>query len=97
MDSDFNLWKLSPIPEQFIAHAWGEINGEIYTNSLEALTYSYEQGAKFFELDILETVEGKLIAAHDEDSISTLEINGINDRFEQHSDAILITDKIDDP
>jgi glycerophosphoryl diester phosphodiesterase len=50
---------------RFIAHAGGEINGETYTNSLEALNYSYKNGIKLFELDIIETTDGHFVAAHD--------------------------------
>jgi len=49
----------------FIAHAGGAIEGVIYTNSLEALDLSYRKGCKLFELDIIETSDGKLVAAHD--------------------------------
>ena len=49
----------------FIAHAGGGIGGFIYTNSLEALDLSYSKGCKLFELDIVETSGGKLVAAHD--------------------------------
>ncbi|WOC01180.1 MULTISPECIES: glycerophosphodiester phosphodiesterase family protein [Providencia] len=47
-----------------IAHAGGEIDGNIYTNSLEALNNSYEKGARVFELDISETKDGHLVAVH---------------------------------
>ena len=50
---------------QFIAHAGGEIDGYTYTNSLEAMNLSYSKGCKIFELDIIETSDGKLVAAHD--------------------------------
>ena len=83
--------------DQVIAHAGGEIDGKKYTNSREALDYSYAQGAKLFELDLFETAEGKLIATHDTDTPSTLDMERINARFAQHPDAILVTDKIDNP
>lgn len=49
---------------QLIAHAGGEINNYIYTDSLEALNYSYKNGMKFFELDIRKSRDGFYIAMH---------------------------------
>src|SRR5690625_6358053 len=43
-----------------IAHAGGAIEGFNYTNSLEALNHAYDQGVRLFEMDILETSDGKL-------------------------------------
>ncbi|AHI53321.1 glycerophosphodiester phosphodiesterase family protein [Spiroplasma culicicola] len=107
-----------------IAHAGGEIDGHKYTNSLESLDYSYANGIRYFELDILETSDNELVAAHDwnkwkwmveyqgVNEIPTLEefrsykiLNQytaltfieINKWFELHDDAVLITDKIDEP
>ena len=51
--------------DRYIAHAGGEIDGEIYTNSLEALTKSYLDGFRLFELDIIRTSDGHFVAAHD--------------------------------
>lgn len=50
-----------------IAHAGGEIDSNIYTNSLEALNSSYERGARVFELDISKTKDGHLVAVHEWD------------------------------
>ncbi len=68
-------FKKEIIPEKFIinnnsqciliAHAAGRINGRAYTNSLEALQKSFEMDYKFIEIDILESCDGKLVAAHD--------------------------------
>ena len=49
---------------RFIAHAGGEINNDIYTNSLEALDLNYSRGFRFFELDILKTYDNELVAVH---------------------------------
>lgn len=38
--------------ERLIAHAGGKINGDIYTNSREALEASYQRGYKYIELDL---------------------------------------------
>src|SRR5690606_12167557 len=50
---------------RFIAHAGGGINGDVYTNSLEALNLSYEKGFRLFELDIIKTSDNVFVAAHD--------------------------------
>ncbi len=112
--------------DRFIAHGAGEIKGLTYTNSLEALNLSYSKGCKLFELDIIETSDNKLVAAHDwkfyktitnyagvvddtpltEEEFLSLKIYGeftpvnmavINEWFAAHEDAILVTDKINDP
>lgn len=51
--------------QRFIAHAGGSINGKVYTNSLEALEVNYKKGFRLFELDIVETLDGHFVAAHD--------------------------------
>lgn len=111
--------------KRFIAHAGGEINGDAYTNSLEALQESYSKGLRLFELDIIKTTDGKYVAAHDwltwkkqvdykekNDSpvslneflkykilnkYTPMDINSINQWFEKHTDAYLVTDKINEP
>ena len=45
----------------YIAHGGGGIEGRISTNSLESLNYSYEQGFRFFELDLIEDIYGKVL------------------------------------
>ncbi len=110
-------------PNRFIAHAGGAIDGDIYTNSLEALDASYAKGFKLFELDIIETSDDAFVAGHDWHSwkrntgfqgqipptlkafkgykimnkYTPLDINDINNWFKEHSDAILVTDKINKP
>ncbi|WP_196889943.1 hypothetical protein [Aureivirga sp. CE67] len=108
---------------RFIAHAGGMIDGHLYTNSLEALNYSYEKGFKLFEIDFLKTSDDKIVAAHDWDSwkektgftgdipptleqfqselifdkYTPMNMQDVNKWFEEHSDAILVTDKINSP
>ncbi len=53
-----------PIPE-LIAHAGGEIDGHIYTNSLEAVQQSIKNGYKFLELDLALTADSILVSVHD--------------------------------
>jgi hypothetical protein len=109
-----SITKLATDPERFIAHAGGEIEGIKYTNSLEALDLSYQQGVKLFELDLMETSDGKIVATHGwkndtplsyeaflaqplEGKFTPLDMERINQRFAQHPDAILVTDKINTP
>ncbi|MDB4184047.1 glycerophosphodiester phosphodiesterase family protein [Alphaproteobacteria bacterium] len=56
----------------YIAHAGGGINGETYTNSLEALQKSINNNYKLIELDLLVTSDKKLLAYHDWKSLSEL-------------------------
>ena len=60
-----NINKLSKDVNRFIAHAGGIINGDSYTNSLEALNYNYQLGFRIFELDILKTSDDIYVALHD--------------------------------
>jgi hypothetical protein len=100
-----------PYWEHFIAHAGGAIDGDLYTNCLEALDLSYSKGCKLFELDLVLTTDGKIVAQHDPPGITEAEfmarpilgkytplnMEAINRWFQNHPDAILVTDKISDP
>ena len=109
--------------DRYIAHAGGEVNGIKSTNSKDALDQNYKKGFRLFELDIIETSDGKLVAAHDwrmwsrftdyggtlpptlaefkKEKIygdyETLDMEGINKWFAEHPDALLVTDKVNDP
>ncbi|QHX36918.1 glycerophosphodiester phosphodiesterase family protein [Spiroplasma sp. BIUS-1] len=50
-----------------IAHAGGAIDGNSYTNSLDAMNKSYEDGFRYFELDFMTTSDDKIVAIHDWD------------------------------
>ncbi|MDN7241741.1 glycerophosphodiester phosphodiesterase family protein [Planococcus sp. N028] len=52
-----------------IAHAAGQIDGEVYTNSLEAFETSYKNGHRLFEIDLSITADGKLVARHGWDAL----------------------------
>jgi glycerophosphoryl diester phosphodiesterase len=52
-------------PRRFIAHAGGGIDGRTYTNSLDAINQAYDKGFRLIELDLIETRDGQLVAAHD--------------------------------
>lgn len=116
-------YEFEPSVDRYIAHAGGEVNGHAYTNTKEALDQNYAKGFRLFELDIIKTSDGKLVAAHDWNMWSrfteykgslppsleefkkhtiygdytTLDMQGINDWFAAHPDAILVTDKLSDP
>lgn len=116
-------YDFEPSVDRYIAHAGGEVNGHAYTNTKQALDQNYAKGFRLFELDIIKTSDGKLVAAHDWNMWSrfteyqgalpptlaefkkhtiygdytTLDMQGINDWFAAHPDAILVTDKLSDP
>ncbi len=48
-----------------IAHACGQIDKLVYSNSKEALNNSYKHGFRFIEFDISQTKDGKFILLHD--------------------------------
>ena len=58
-------FEFTPNINRYIAHAGGEVNGIKSTNSKNALDENYKKGFRIFELDIIETSDGKLVAAHD--------------------------------
>ncbi len=116
-------YEFEPNNARYIAHAGGEVDGVKSTNSKEALDQNYKKGFRLFELDIIETSDGKLVAAHDwkmwarftdykgtlppshaefkkhkiYGEYTTLDMKGINDWFAAHPEAILVTDKLNDP
>ncbi|MGF7049218.1 glycerophosphoryl diester phosphodiesterase [Paenibacillus sp. DS2015] len=56
--SSFSDYKL-------ISHAMGGIQEQAYTNSYEAFIANYEQGNRIFEVDLLFTDDGHLVARHE--------------------------------
>lgn len=58
-------YDFEPNINRYIAEAAGEVNGIKSTNSKDALDQNYKKGFRFFELDIIETSDGHLVAAHD--------------------------------
>lgn len=110
-------------PEKWIAHAGGVIDGVTYTNSLEAMDASYAKGFRYFELDIIETLDSHFVATHDwtqwrdragyggdipvdyktfmktkiDKKYTPMDMKQINKWFKEHPDAVLITDKVNEP
>ena len=48
-----------------IAHAGGGIDGHIYTDSLEAINNSYDNGARLFDIDLRFTSDLEIVLRHD--------------------------------
>ena len=64
-------------PYGFVAHAFGAIDGRLYTNSLEAFQRNYGRGFRVFEVDLVRLADGTALIAHD-----GLEANyGLNKSF----------------
>lgn len=63
--------EVSVVSEQprLIAHAGGAVYGLRYTNSLEALDWSYSLGHRYIELDFRYTTDGEIVCMHDWDSM----------------------------
>ena len=59
------VYDFKPSNDRYIAHAGGEVDGHKSTNTKAALDQNYKKGFRFFELDIIETSDGQLVAAHD--------------------------------
>ena len=51
--------------QHLIAHAGAAIDGNIYTNSREAVENSIKNGRKYIEIDLIKTSDGYYVAAHD--------------------------------
>lgn len=49
---------------RLVAHALGGVNGTSNTNTIEAMKESYRNNFKLFEVDLLPTSDGKLVASH---------------------------------
>lgn len=56
------LFQAKPL---LVAHAGSGINGQNYSNSIEALNLNYGKGFRTFEIDLSCTSDDKLICLHD--------------------------------
>lgn len=56
--------------EQLIAHAGGAVYGYRRTNSKEALDASYQNGFRYFEIDLERTSDGEIVLIHDWDGMA---------------------------
>lgn len=68
----------------YIVHALGGINDDIYTNSKEALTSSRKKGARFYEADMRRTSDGKIVLTHGWEEEDYLERLGIPFDYENN-------------
>lgn len=59
-------WGKQPKPggPVMIAHALGTVDGRVYTDSGEAFAESIQRGFQWFEVDLVETGDGKVVACH---------------------------------
>ena len=48
-----------------IGHAFGEVDGDTYTNSKEAFNAAYSRGIRLFEVDFQLTADNKIVLCHD--------------------------------
>ncbi len=55
----------SPVPPVLVAHAGGGIDGQTYTNSLEAMDLSYSLGHRVIEVDFCWSSDGRLVLMHE--------------------------------
>jgi glycerophosphoryl diester phosphodiesterase len=62
LNDDENAWYSGNF---LIAHALGGIDGDTYTNSLEAFENGLGRGYKIFEADFSVTSDGKVVCSHD--------------------------------
>lgn len=53
-------------PGSYVAHGFGEIDGNFYTNSRDAFLLNYERGYRTFEVDLVVLQDGLPFCAHDE-------------------------------
>jgi len=93
--------------EDIIIHAMGRIDGNDYTNSLEAFKLHYQRGRKVFEIDFALTKDDKVVANHSGkinmlqqdfmkkkimNKYTPLSLENIIDLMLEYQDMILITD-----
>jgi glycerophosphoryl diester phosphodiesterase len=58
---DATIFKKYPL----IGHAYGEVDGHIYTNTREAFLDNYKKGRRVFEVDLTTTSDGTAVCFHE--------------------------------
>ncbi|MCK5097226.1 MAG: sulfatase-like hydrolase/transferase [Desulfobacteraceae bacterium] len=108
-DNIVQIAKILPLlnSENIIMHAMGRIDGNDYTNSLEAFKFHYERGRKVFEVDFALTKDDKIVANHSHrinisqqdflnkkitNKYTPLSLERVIDLMIEYPDMILITD-----
>lgn len=59
-DPSYEIWQY----ESIIAHATGNIDGHVYTNSKEAILKNHASGVNIFEIDVKRTSDGEVVLIH---------------------------------
>lgn len=49
----------------YVVHAFGEVDGKVYLNALEAFEASYQGGHRVFEVDFAMTSDNRIVLKHD--------------------------------
>lgn len=70
--------------DHFIAHAFGEVDGKAYTNSLEAFEKNYELGSRVFEVDFVLSADGVVMARSNWYRDSYLNLNEAYSSYERN-------------
>lgn len=76
----------------YVAHAFGGVLGNAYTNSYEAFLLNYQLGHRVFEVDFFITDDGRTVAAHDGEhwqSNATVRLN--SDIYPEKTDTTSFT------
>jgi glycerophosphoryl diester phosphodiesterase len=58
---------------RLVAHAMGGIDGEVYTDSIEAWESNYERGYRVFEVDLRVLDDATVVCSHDQPAQSTVD------------------------
>lgn len=85
--------------EPYIAHAFGGILGDTYTNSYEAFLLNYQLGHRIFEVDFFIADDGRTIIAHDNEhwqantgKYHTLDLDLLFKILQEYPDIYIVTD-----
>ncbi|MDW7668455.1 MAG: sulfatase-like hydrolase/transferase, partial [Bacillota bacterium] len=62
--SNIDMEDIGLTPEKYIAHAGGRIDGETYTNCMDAMELSYDKGFRFIEVDFEWTTDEEPVLLH---------------------------------
>ncbi len=104
------LWLIRPLPspsiseddlseEHLIAHAGGEINGKVYTNSKEAVMKAIDNRFRYIEMDLYMTPDGDVVCSHDSSTYNLKPIMSLREAVNIWLDKPFefVVDKISDP
>lgn len=67
---------------KYIAHAFGAISGHGYLDCLECFEFNYDRGFRYFEVDLFDTPDKKVVAFHDgQEKRFNLSVGFTHDQF----------------